>query len=124
MPFFNFSKQNQYYPVVTVSLMNISHSFGSAIENGSVPEMKMANDSILNVNYGVIKSIGSNTGNTVASAIIMQLLLEVANDSLNVFGIKDNIVVTTGHSHMHLPFVITGPVFYPVLSFQKSVKVI
>ena len=84
----------------------------------------MLNSSLLNINYGLIKSNGSKaTANVLASSIIIQLILQVSNDPLNVYGIQDNIIVTAGQSSMQIPFAVTGPVLYPVLSVQKSVKV-
>ena len=58
-----------------------------------------------------------------ASSITMQLILQVANDPLNVYGMRDNIAITVGHSNMQIPFAVTGPSFHPILSVQKSVKV-
>ena len=83
----------------------------------------MVNGSVLNVNFGVIKSNGSVMASVESSSIRMLLGLQVANSPLDVFGIQTYLSVIVGNSALQIPFSITGPVLYPALLVQKSVKV-
>ena len=102
---------------------NVSYQFGSSISNYSAPVTEMVNTSMLNINFGEIKSLGGNRGSVGTSSITIHLNLQIVNDPINVYGMNTFISVIAGNSNLQIPLRITAPVLYPILSVKKSVKV-
>lgn len=101
----------------------IKYNFNNAVLQQNATNFQLLNDSTLNVDFGLISTLGINKS-IISPTLQMQLPFQVKNDPLNAFLMQSYIHIAVGHSSLKLPVQITGPAINPVLSLQKSVKVI